>query len=61
MFYTTALTPEMANGYIQGSKPVVLEGGEYVMFSYEGAGNGRTGIHPDRLRNMHAYAEPESP
>jgi AraC family transcriptional activator of mar-sox-rob regulon len=29
VFYTTALTPEMANGYIQGSKPVVLEGGEY--------------------------------
>ena len=40
MFYTTALTPEMANGYIQGSKPVVLEGGEYVMFAYEGRGTG---------------------
>ena len=40
VFYTTALTPEMANGYIQGSKPVVLEGGEYVMFSYEGLGTG---------------------
>ncbi|WP_241178384.1 MDR efflux pump AcrAB transcriptional activator RobA [Enterobacter asburiae] len=40
VFYTTALTPEMANGYIQGSKPVVLEGGEYVMFAYEGLGTG---------------------
>lgn len=40
VFYTTALTPEMANGYIQGSKPVVLEGGEYVMFTYEGLGTG---------------------
>ncbi len=30
----------MANGYIQGSKPVVLEGGEYVMFTYEGLGTG---------------------
>ncbi|MGX5146808.1 GyrI-like domain-containing protein, partial [Enterobacter hormaechei] len=40
VFYTTALTPDMANGYIHGSKPVVLEGGEYVMFSYEGLGTG---------------------
>ncbi|MNT89275.1 Right origin-binding protein [compost metagenome] len=30
----------MANGYIQGSKPVVIEGGDYVMFTYEGLGTG---------------------
>ena len=40
VLYTTALTPEMANGHIPNSHPVVLEGGEYVMFSYEGLGTG---------------------
>ena len=39
-FYTTALTPEMANGHLQNAHPVTLEGGEYVMFTYEGLGTG---------------------
>ena len=40
VFYTTALTPEMANGHLQHALPVTLEGGEYVMFTYEGLGTG---------------------
>ena len=36
VFYTTALTPEMANGHVHNAHPVVLEGGDYVMFSYDG-------------------------
>ncbi|HAT2203051.1 TPA: MDR efflux pump AcrAB transcriptional activator RobA [Kluyvera intermedia] len=40
VFYTTALTPEMANGYMHNAQPVTLEGGEYVMFFYEGPGTG---------------------
>ncbi|AUU89248.1 MDR efflux pump AcrAB transcriptional activator RobA [Phytobacter diazotrophicus] len=40
VFYTTALTPEMANGYMHNAQPVKLEGGEYVMFFYEGPGTG---------------------
>lgn len=39
VFYTTALTPEMANGHLQNAHPVTLEGGEYVMFTYDGPGN----------------------
>ncbi len=37
---TTALTAEMANGHLPEAHPVKLEGGEYVMFSYEGLGTG---------------------
>ncbi|MCS2149245.1 MDR efflux pump AcrAB transcriptional activator RobA [Scandinavium manionii] len=40
VLYTTALTPEMANGHLQDAHPVKLEGGEYVMFTYEGLGSG---------------------
>ncbi len=40
VFYTTALTPEMANGHMHNAHPVLLEGGEYVMFFYEGPGTG---------------------
>ncbi len=40
VFYTTALTPEMANGHLQHAHPVTPEGGEYVMFTYEGLGTG---------------------
>lgn len=40
VFYTTALTPEMANGHVHNAHPVLLEGGEYVMFFYEGPGTG---------------------
>mgnify|MGYP003366055230 FL=1 len=36
VFYTTALTPELANGHVHNAQPVVLEGGDYVMFSYDG-------------------------
>lgn len=39
VFYTTALTPEMANGYLNNAQPVLLEGGDYVVFSYDGPGN----------------------
>ncbi len=60
VFYTTALTPEMANGHLQHAHPVTLEGGEYVMFTYEGLGTGLQGIHPDRLRHLHADAEPDA-
>ncbi|MDF3008845.1 MAG: transcriptional regulator, partial [Enterobacter kobei] len=39
VFYTTAVTPELANGHLQNAHPVTLDGGEYVMFTYEGPGN----------------------
>lgn len=40
VLYTTALTPEMFNGHMGDAHPVTLEGGEYVMFIYEGPGIG---------------------
>lgn len=40
VFYTTALTPEMANGHIQHAVPVKFDGGEYVAFNYEGLAAG---------------------
>ena len=40
VFYTTALTPEQANGYVPSAQPILLQGGEYVMFTYEGLGTG---------------------
>ncbi|AMO50649.1 AraC family transcriptional regulator, mar-sox-rob regulon activator [Kosakonia oryzendophytica] len=40
VFYTTALTPEMANGHLNNAEPVLLEGGDYVAFSYEGSPDG---------------------
>lgn len=39
VFYTTALTPEMANGHILNAQPVLLEGGDYVVFTYDGPGD----------------------
>ncbi|ECE1058661.1 MDR efflux pump AcrAB transcriptional activator RobA [Salmonella enterica subsp. enterica] len=39
-FYTTALPQEQADGYVQSAHPVLLQGGEYVMFTYEGLGTG---------------------
>lgn len=39
VFYTTALTPEMAKGYLHNAQPVLLEGGDYVVFSYDGPGS----------------------
>ncbi|BCG07980.1 MDR efflux pump AcrAB transcriptional activator RobA [Buttiauxella agrestis] len=40
VFYTTALAPELANGFLPDSHPVRLEGGDYVQFDYEGPGTG---------------------
>ncbi|MDI8990141.1 MDR efflux pump AcrAB transcriptional activator RobA, partial [Salmonella enterica] len=40
VFYTTALPQEQADGYVQSAHPVLLQGGEYVMFTYEGLGTG---------------------
>ena len=40
VFYTTALPQDQANGYVQSAQPVLLQGGEYVMFTYEGLGTG---------------------
>ncbi|ENR8891213.1 MDR efflux pump AcrAB transcriptional activator RobA [Citrobacter koseri] len=40
VFYTTALPQEHANGYVPSAQPVTLQGGEYVMFTYEGLGTG---------------------
>ncbi|XTZ37775.1 MDR efflux pump AcrAB transcriptional activator RobA [Salmonella enterica] len=40
VLYTTALAPEMANGHINDAQPVLLEGGDYVVFSYDGPGDG---------------------
>lgn len=40
VFYTTALSPELANGFLPGSHPVILDGGNYVQFNYEGPGTG---------------------
>ncbi|WP_318393446.1 MDR efflux pump AcrAB transcriptional activator RobA [Enterobacter sp.] len=39
VYYTTAVTPDLANGHMENAHPVKLEGGEYVMFVYEGPGN----------------------
>ena len=36
MFYTTALLPEHVPESVQEGQPVVLQGGEYAMFRYEG-------------------------
>ena len=40
VFYTSALTPEQANGYVPSAQPILVQGGEYVMFTYEGLGTG---------------------
>ncbi|AFJ48414.1 MDR efflux pump AcrAB transcriptional activator RobA [Shimwellia blattae] len=40
VLYTTALTPEMANGHIPQAQPVLLEGGDYVQFTYDGPADG---------------------
>lgn len=40
MFYTTALAQDQADGYVLTGHPVMLQGGEYVMFTYEGLGTG---------------------
>lgn len=40
VFYTTALTTDMANGHLQNGQAVKLEGGEYIQFIYEGPGTG---------------------
>ncbi|MBJ3813526.1 MDR efflux pump AcrAB transcriptional activator RobA [Shimwellia pseudoproteus] len=36
VFYTTALAPEMASGHIPHAQPILLEGGDYVQFTYNG-------------------------
>lgn len=36
VFYTTALARDQADGYVLTGHPVMLQGGEYVMFTYEG-------------------------
>ena len=40
VFYTTALAQDQADGYVLTGHPVLLQGGEYVMFTYEGLGTG---------------------
>ncbi len=40
VFYTTALARDQADGYVLTGHPVMLQGGEYVMFTYEGLGTG---------------------
>ncbi|MCT9788861.1 MDR efflux pump AcrAB transcriptional activator RobA [Escherichia coli] len=40
VFYTTALAQDQADGYVLTGHPVMLQGGEYVMFTYEGLGTG---------------------
>lgn len=40
VLYTTALTPETANGHLLNAQPVTLDRGEYVMFTYEGLATG---------------------
>ncbi|MGU0044537.1 GyrI-like domain-containing protein [Escherichia coli] len=36
----TALAQDQADGYVLTGHPVMLQGGEYVMFTYEGLGTG---------------------
>lgn len=36
VFYTTALPPELAKDYVQDAHPLVLAGGDYVQFIFEG-------------------------
>ncbi|MTH45028.1 MDR efflux pump AcrAB transcriptional activator RobA [Intestinirhabdus alba] len=40
VFYTTALAEELASDYVQSAQPVLLQGGEYMMFIYDGPGSG---------------------
>lgn len=40
VLYTTALTPDTTNGHLLNAQPVILEGGEYVMFTYAGPASG---------------------
>ncbi|EMH4163181.1 MDR efflux pump AcrAB transcriptional activator RobA [Pluralibacter gergoviae] len=40
IFFTTALSAEMMNGYVQHAQPIAVDGGDYVMFSYEGLSSG---------------------
>ena len=61
VFYTTALPQEHANGYVPSAQPVTLQGGEYVMFTYEGLGTGVQGVYPDGIRHLYADAEPDPP
>ncbi len=49
VFYTTALPQEQADGCSVGTSCVLLRGGEYVMFTYEGVRNRRAGFYPDHL------------
>ncbi|MEN3753556.1 MDR efflux pump AcrAB transcriptional activator RobA [Mangrovibacter yixingensis] len=44
VFYTTALPPEIAKSYVQNAHPVLLAGGDYVKFVYEG--------EPDELQSF---------
>lgn len=61
VFYTTALARDQADGYVLTGHPVMLQGGEYVMFTYEGLGNRRAGVYPDGIRNVHANAQSDAP
>ena len=40
VLYTTAVTPDTASGHLLNAQPVTLDGGEYVMFIYEGLAAG---------------------
>ncbi|CAI1041329.1 Right origin-binding protein [Serratia grimesii] len=40
VLYTTALEPDHVPAKIQAGQPLVLQGGEYAMFSYEGPASG---------------------
>ena len=37
IFYTTAIEPQHVPGNVPEGQPVILQGGEYVQFNYEGA------------------------
>ncbi|ATM97255.1 putative right origin-binding protein [Yersinia frederiksenii] len=36
VFYTTAIEPQHVPGNVQEGQPIILQGGEYVQFSYDG-------------------------
>ncbi|HDL6741230.1 TPA: MDR efflux pump AcrAB transcriptional activator RobA [Yersinia enterocolitica] len=40
IFYTTAIEPQHVPGNVQEGQPVILQGGEYVQFSYDGPPDG---------------------
>ena len=61
VLYTTALEPDQVPDKVQEGQPLVLPGGEFAMFSYEGAHRGAARLHPDGVRHLPAGAPADAP